>query len=485
MPKGNFGALKELKPITTDLGDIPRGQEKVEAQKRREKQAQSRFDINRQDKTNDKIDANSAKFIPNYTNFKHVDDAQTDFSEKNAQIYAQLETEIAADPMRKNPETIRRIARRDRILQTPQMLANITKYWKDYSQDFIKGIGEGKYSKTENKEIYDLFATMLDADFEFVLDDKDQIGMYIKGADGEPEFIPAAELYSGGSLPRPKLAFNESDYKTKFQSFKGKQKEITTDNNFNKITKDVLSEESIAGRKNLLDTTIGADAENPTSLALDIWRNKLGGDADNYDHEQVKKYLEGLGGTGNTEDSKVKQFSAENSRMNLNQRKKEFEYDKTQDAKDNDENKNKNSINLMTDTLTGKPLKVPTSAGLNWAKGESFAYSVGLKNVKIGTELVDIDELYVNEDGRVAFKGTTKKDVTPEANITNPNPKKKIKTTEVKGNYFNDKKLNKVADAMGLKNSHALMLKLDEELKAHNSQNKEKKSEDRLNKLPE
>jgi len=494
MPKGNYAALKELTPITTDLGKIARHQEQVEAQKRQEEEQKRQFNIKRQDVNNDKIDANSKAFIPSYTRFKHVDDAQTHFSEQNAQIYAQLETEIAADPMRKNPETIEKIARRDRILQTPAILANITKYWKDYSDDFISGIGSGKYSKTENKEIYDLFATMLDADFEFTLDDKDQIGMWKKGKDGKPEFIPAAELYNGTALPTPNLAFNLENYQKQMDDFSGTVEKITTDDNFNKITKEVLSDKSVTGRANLKLSTIGT-AEKPTRMAMDIWRNKLGGKVDDFDFAQVEQYVDGFGKTIDEKDSKEKNFSAANAAANLRQRKLEHEYEKTQDAKEETTTTTKKgNLNLMTDTDTGEALKVPASAGLNWAEGESYVYSAGVEDVKLGTELVDVDEIYVNKDGRLAWKGTKKKDVTPEANkLTNPNPKKVYKETEVNGTYFKegDKDLNKVAEALGFKNSHELKLKLEEKLKAHNSKPKDgetqtsKADQTRLNKLPD
>ena len=71
MPKGNYGAYRQLTPITTNFGDLARNAERMqlakdEEQRRRDRDAENdmRYDEQQAEKINDKRAARDAKFRP-------------------------------------------------------------------------------------------------------------------------------------------------------------------------------------------------------------------------------------------------------------------------------------------------------------------------------------------------------------------------------------------------------------------------------------
>lgn len=397
---GTYSAYQQLRPIQEDFGDIMRGAEVMDAQRKQQeaakKAAKQKAEADRLADIAEQEGLDMEAITdPGTSGYDGMDEAAVGFAHIAEDTLANFYQNLRRAGRDVNNLSAQETIYKNNILNSAKILSESQKAIYEYSTGLKEGIEDGTLSGYNAKtiEFLDKYYNNEDGQIIPTINKRGEAVFVWKGKDGEMETLNASQIVKGTGLA-------EKVAKTDLQEW---TKGLNLADKVSNIEKEGVRTKSqtYAAVKDGVDAAIqgwvGAK-DNPKNEARSVWVDHMGNDpkADltEDDMQQIYDFVEG---------------------QVENQYKTIYEQIET-DGGDNDDDKDRTKLVLTT--TSGVPTKtnvsdiadVKTFAGYDRIK-DMYAYSFGIPEVEMNTGKGKryVNQLYLTENGDILYRRTEKK----------------------------------------------------------------------------
>ena len=446
MAKGTYSAYRQDTPIQEDFSDNISRQETNAFRYREEQRTEDALD-KQQAKDDALMAQQQAKDIssvqPVITGVRSVDEINyraTGIAQKRmGDIYRQFKKE----PKSQSDVNLR--MELENLKNFPKVLSGLQQKMTAYAQDLAKGFSDGTYSKWDEGKIDELEA-FFGVEGEdgtitpnYIIDFNEQGNMVAKAITKDGKYFEksANDIMNGYEYSTPTRSINADDYTDDIAKNLGKKKTSRVNGRF------IVEEQSFDTVEGDLRNTIAAnlgDARNPSDLAKSVWSDEqnMNRDPRDFNEESLKQ---------------VENYLIDQVRSKYDESRTLKNAPRSGSGGGSDRVKGQ-GLTVMTDTATGKPLKVTKlgQEGVMFSIADPVTFRTGNKEKKFNS-------IYLGPNDTIMFEGQEKQYKNPNTSTQSPfgllqDPEPAFK--DVTAGVLNEQETNNLAVQLGFKNSFEL-----------------------------